>query len=432
MKKKNLFIQSTLILLVGGFITRLIGFIIKIIYTRAVGEEGISLFSIVMPTYSMLITIATLSMPLTISKLVAEKKKRSISIMGNAFIITFLINFIVIFITIISSEFIANNLLHEPNSKYLLIAMSLTLPFVSISCIIKGYFLGKQQTMPYMVSNILEQILRLIIIIILIPKLLAISVVHAVIGLILLAIISETFSIIVFMFFMPKKVRITKEDIKYSCAIKSDILNVALPTVSSRIIGNIGYFFEPIILTNFLIFSGYSSSYVIHEYGAYNAYAISLLTMPAFFIQSFSQTIIPEISKHKSSGNIFMIKKRIKQITVVTLLLGIIFSIVILIFRDYILMFLYNTTVGSNYIRILAPIFVLFYLEGIFYSALQAVGKAKKAFQISLYGVIIKLIFLAILSLCKIGIYSLIIAEIINILFIIFVSFKTLKKEKLI
>ncbi len=429
MNKKNIFVTSTLILVIGGLITRSIGFVIKIIYTRAVGTEGIALFSIVMPTYSFLITIATLALPLSISKIIAEKRKRSISVLSNAFIIIAILNVVLILLTILFSDFIANNLLHVKEVKYLLIAMSLTLPFASITSVIKGYFLGKQNTIPYMVSNILEQIVRLIIIIMLVPKLLEISILHAVMGLILLSIISETFSIIVFMFFLPKNVKITKDDLKYNKDTANNILNTSIPIVSSRIVGSIGYFFEPIILTNLLLYSGYSSSYILNEYGAFNAYAISLLTMPAFFIQALSQTIIPEISKYKSLNNLQMIKKRTKQVLIFTFIIGLVFSVFIFIFRDTLLSILYDTNLGSNYIKILAPIFIFFYLEGVLYSILQAINKAKLAFKISLKGVVIKLIFLSILSLCKIGLYSLVIAEIINIIYIVLTSFKALKKE---
>lgn len=385
-----------------------------------------------MPTYSMLMTLATFMLPLTISKLVAEQKKRSISIMQNAGFVIFFINLVVIFFMILSSDYIASTLLNEPNCKYILIAMSLTLPFISLSSIIKGYFLGKQRTMPYMISNVLEQLLRLIVILFMLPILIKFSPLHAVVGLMLLTIISESFSVFIFMFFLPKNVIIKKEDLKYDKGIYSDILDLSIPSVSGRIVGNIGYFLEPVILTNFLIFSGYTSTYVITEYAAFNAYAIPILTMPAFFIQALSQTLIPEISKYNGINNKIMIKKRIYQVLSITFILGCLFSIFILIFNEKILLILYNTSKGSNYIKCLAPVFSIFYLEGIFYAIFQAIDKAKLAFKISLKGVIMKIVILSFLSLIKIGMYSLVIAQIINILYIITICFVTLKKESVI
>lgn len=425
--KKNLFIKSTLILILSGFLTKILGFIIKVIYTRIIGEYGISLYSIAVPTYSLLLTIATLAIPISISKLVSENKGRSIRILTSAAFLIITINLVLVFVIFLTKDFLAINLLKEPKASPIIMAFALTLPFVSISSVLKGYFAGKQNMVPHATSNILEQIVRLIIILVVLPILKRKSDMLAILGLILLTIISEISSIIVFLFFLPKKINFNTK-ILPSKKITKDILDISIPTVSGRIIGNIGYFFEPIILTNLLLFSGYNNSYILSEYGAYNAYSLALLTMPSFFIGAIATSLLPEISKFNGNNNLKMVKRRIHQSIIFSLIIGIFFSLVIFIFRDKLLFSLYNTTKGSDYIKILAPFFVLFYLEGVLTSSLQALGYAKVTMNITLYGVIIKLFIMAILSLCHIGIYSLVIAEIINIFFVVFFNFKYLKK----
>ena len=425
--KKNLFIKSTLILILSGFLTKILGFIIKVIYTRIIGEYGISLYSIAVPTYSLLLTIATLAIPISISKLVSENKGRSIRILSSAAFLIISINLVLVFVIFLTKDFLAVNLLKEPKASSIIMAFALTLPFVSISSVLKGYFAGKQNMVPHATSNILEQIVRLIIILVVLPILKEKSDMLAILGLILLTIISEISSIIVFLFFLPKKINFNTK-ILPSKKITKDILDISIPTVSGRIIGNIGYFFEPIILTNLLLFSGYNNSYILSEYGAYNAYSLALLTMPSFFIGAIATSLLPEISKFNGSNNLKMVKRRIHQSIIFSLIIGIFFSLLIFIFRDKLLFSLYNTTKGSDYIKILAPFFVLFYLEGVLTSSLQALGYAKVTMNITLYGVIIKLFIMAILSLCHIGIYSLVIAEIINIFFVVFFNFKHLKK----
>lgn len=424
--KKNLFIKSTLILILSGFLTKMLGFIIKVVYTRIIGEYGISLFTIATPTYSLLLTISTLAIPISISKLVSENKGRSIRILTSATFLILSINFLLILIIFLTKDFIATNLLKEPLASPILMAFALTLPFVSISAVLKGYFAGKQNMVPHATSNILEQIVRLIIIVTILPILMKKSVMYAVLGLILLTILSEISSIIVFLFFLPKHINY-KTNLLPSKKHTKDILNISLPTVSSRIIGNIGYFLEPIILTNLLLFSGYTNAYILRKYGAYNAYSLALLTMPGFFIAAISTSLLPEISKFHGERNSSMVKRRIKQSLLFALLIGTFFSFIIFTFRDKLLFTLYNTTNGSDYIKILAPFFVLFYLEGVLTSALQALGHAKITMNITLWGVILKLLVMAILSLCHIGIYSLVIAEIINILFVVLINFKYLK-----
>ena len=75
--KKSKFIKSTFILLVGGFITKILGMLIKIVMTRLIGTEGIGLYMLIMPTFTLLIAVAQLGMPVAISKLVAEDKRNN-------------------------------------------------------------------------------------------------------------------------------------------------------------------------------------------------------------------------------------------------------------------------------------------------------------------------------------------------------------------
>ena len=415
--------------MIGGLITKLLGFGIRIIYTRMVGSDAINLYSLVMPTYSLLLTIATLSLPVVISKLISEHKTKSIKILSNATIITLILNFIVIITIYFTKDFIATTLLNDSRCSTLLMAMALTFPFVSLSSILKGYFYGKQKMTPHTISNIIEQLVRLALIFLVIPKLINMGIVYSVMGLILISIASELASIITFLVFLPKKFKITKEDLKPDMKTSKEILSISIPTVSGRLIGNIGFFFEPILLTNILLFAGYSMDFILNEYGAYNAYTISLLSMPSFFIAAISSSLLPEISKFYYKENLAMVKRRLKQAVILSFIVGSIFSSFIYLFREPLLSTLYNTTKGSEYIEILAPFFVLFYLEGPLQSVLQAIGKAKTTMFITMVAVITKLVTMSILSLCHIGMYSLVIAEIIDIFIIVILCVRAIRKE---
>lgn len=426
--RNNKFVTSTLILMLGGAITRLLGFFIKIMYTRIVGNEGVSLYAIVMPTYSLLITIASLSLPIAISKMVAEQRFRSTKILFSATFIIFFLNLILVFFMLFASKFIASTLLQNPNCQYLLIAMTLTLPFISISSILKGYFFGKQRMIPNTISNILEQIVKIVLILVFLPILMQKSVFLAVMGLILFNIVTEIVSIITFLCFAPKRFTIQKRDIVPDKQTISEVFSISLPTVSSRFIGNIGFFLEPILLTNILLWCGYTNDYILMEYGAYNAYTIALLTMPSFFVGAVCSSLIPEISKYHGMRNQEMIRRRFWQAIAFCFGIGLFFSVIIYFYRDFLLQVIYNTHMGSDYIRILAPFFVLFYLEAPLMSVLQAIGKAKETMKITFIGEVVKLAALILLSFCHIGIYSLVYAEILNIILVVFLNIKKIRK----
>ena len=366
MKNRNIFFKSTLILIIGGIITKILGFIIRIIYTRIVGEEVIGLYSLVMPTYSLLITIASLALPTTISKLVAENKHNNLKIVSTGTILIMTINFFVVLFMLFSAKFIAGTLLHEERCYILIVAMSFTFPIISISSIIKGYYYGKQNMIPNVVSNIIEQLIRGLLIYMFVPVIMAKSSVLAAASLFLFSFIEELVSIFINLLFLPKHIKIYKSSLKPDKETLKNILDISIPTVSSRIIGNICYFFEPIILQHMLLYTGFSNSYILREYGAYNAYTITILTVPSFFITAISSSLVPEVSKYYLRRNYGVLKKRLKEALKFAFSIGIPYSVLLILFGKNILDFIYNTKMGLNYILILAPIFPLFYIEKYF------------------------------------------------------------------
>ncbi len=427
--KKDTFKTSILILLIGGFFTKVLGFVIRILFTREVGPLGISYYTIVTPTYSLFLTIATFALPISISKLVSEGNIRGKKIIFTTSLFILLFNFFFVLLLLFLAPFIAEKMLKQPIVTPLLYAMAFTLPFLSLSSILKGYFLGKVNVAPNTISNILEQLVRILFLLFFLPKLVEKNIMLGVISFILLNILSETISIFTFSLFLPKHAHITKEDIKPDSKILERILRISIPSVSGRLIGNIGFFLEPILLTYFLLLSGYSNTYILEEYAAYNAYAIGLLTLPSFFIQAICQILIPEVSKYHANKNVFYLKRRLKQALMYSFFIGLCSSFGLFFFREPLLTLLYKTTMGSDYIFILAPFFVFFYLEAPLSSSLQAMDKAKVTMKISLWGILIKLGSMVLLSLCHIGLYSLVFSEIINIIFVVYLNYRAVKKE---
>lgn len=423
---KNKFVKSTLILIVGALLTKLLGFIIKIIFTRTVSEADINLYSIIMPTYSLLITLAQLGFPLAISNLIAENKTTSKKILFSIIPASLLINIILITLVFLTAPYISNNLLHNKDAYYPIISIAFILPFISISSIIRGYFFGKQQMFPHTLSNIIEQLFRLLLIIILLPKILKYGTIITVSVYILLNILSEIISVIVFLFFAPKNFSIKKKDLTPDITIIKDILSIAIPTTSSRIIGNIGYFFEPIILTYTLTICGYSNNFILSEYGTYNAYVLPLLTIPSFFILALNTSLIPEISKNRNNKKIVI--KRLKQSLIFSFIIGLVSNTFVYIFTKDILNIVFKTSKGIEYIKFLAPFFVFLYLEGPLASTLQALNYAKYTMTVTIITTIIKLLTLFIFSLLHIGLYGLLISEIINIFLILYLNSIKIKK----
>lgn len=425
--KKNVFIKSTIILIIGGFFTKLLGMIIKIIITRLIGEEGIGLYTIITPTFMLLITFAGLGFPVAISKIVSEGKNNNKKIILNTITASLFINLFIIILVIFCSGFIANKLLHEPKSYYALLSMGLVLPFISISSILRGYFFGKQRMMPHVITNIAEDIVRLILIIIGIPIFLNMGIEYTIAFLIITNIFSELTSIIIFLILLPKKIDLSKKYFIPEKESLKSVFSISLPTTGSRLIGNLGHFLEPIIITTLLLKNGYTNSFIINEYGIINGYVLPLILLPSFFTMAISQALLPVVSRNYVNQKYEYVKKKIKQACFFSLIIGIPATILFEIFPSFFLKTIFNTNKGVFYLQILAPIFLLYYIQTPITSSLQAIGKANISMKGTLFGMILKLLVLIFLCCFKIGLWPLIISISINIIFVTIYDIKKLR-----
>lgn len=426
--KKEKFLISTIILIIGGLLTKILGMIIKIIMTRIVGVEGIGLYMLIFPTFALFMTISQLGFPVAISKLVSEDNYNNKNIIFSIIPFSLILNIILMFVIILISPILANQLLKDPRCYYPILAIGLVLPFDTLSSILRGYFFGKQKMIPHVVSNITEQITRLILITITIPTLLNKSLVYAVSGLILVNVISELFSSLVLFFFLPKKFKLRKKDIIPDPLNLKAVLNISLPTTGSRIIGSIGYFLEPIILTFVLLKVGYSNSFIVREYGIVSGYVLPLLLLPSFFTGAISQALLPVVSKAYANNDKKYIIRKVKQAIFFSLLIGIPITLIFEIIPSLPLKLIYNTNLGIPYIRFLAPVCLIQYIQSPLASSLDAIGKSKINMNTTIIGMSIRIISLLTFSAFKIGIWGLILGISISTIFITLYNYKKIKE----
>lgn len=425
---KNKFIKSTLILIIGGFFTKLLGMIIKIVNTRIIGTEGIGIYSLIMPTYLLILSICQLGLPTALNVLISENKRNNKNLVTTSILISLGIDIIIFIILLLFSNTIANNLLNEERTYFGLISIGFTLPFITVSNMLRSYFFGKQRIYPHVITNIIEDLVKLILIIIGLPYFLSKGIELAISYIILSNIICELSSIIIFIFLLPN-FKMSKKEIYPNKKNIKDLLSIALPTTGSRLIGSIGYFLEPIIITFVLINIGYDKNYIVNEYGIINGYVMQLVLLPSFFTSAISQALIPNVSNAYVNKKYNYIKKKIKQAILFSLLIGIPSTICFLLFPNILLKFLFKTTKGITYIKVLAPICLLHYIQSPISSSLQAMNKAKIAMKGTFIGMLLRTISLFIFSYMHIGLWGLILATSINIIFVTCFDYINVKKS---
>lgn len=429
--KNNLLIKNIIILLVSGALAKVLGMLGKIIYTRIAGVNVVGLYTMITPTFMLIISICQFSFPISISKISAEEKYDNKSLLKSAYFVGSIISIILIIILILTSNLIALSL-HNKLLAPTILSISAIIPFVMISSVQRGFLHGKEDMLPASITNVTEEIIKIILILFLLPIAISKGDITSVIFLILFNVITES-SNILFMQKVISKKYISNKKGKVNKKIIKEILSISIPTTSVRLIASIGFFLEPIILTNTLLSSGYSPNYITMEYGIINSYIVPLLSIPSFFSISIASALLPNITKAYANKKYDEFNRKLLKLMFLSMLVGAVCLTIILMFPNEILKLVYNVNFGINYIYLIGPFFLILYMQPTLSVALQAMDKTNKLFLTSTISVIIKYSALYVLGKIGFGMNALIFAMIAGIVtttsLVLIIVLKELKKK---
>ena len=394
------FLKGTVILLAAGFITRVLGFIYRIVLARSIGEEGVGLYMMAYPTFILVVTITQLGLPVAISKNIAEAEARKDyaeikKILVVSLAITIGLSIIITPALILLAPILSNTLFTDPRTYYPLIAIAPAIPIIAVSSVLRGYFQGRQNMRPSAISQILEQIVRIALIATATKTFLPYGVEYAAAAAMAASVLGELLSLVYLLttFKLKKRFKLRKNFFQYVQKGKrtfKELMEIALPTMGSRMIGSIAWFFEPIVVAHSLALAGVIAVNATKQYGALTGYAMPLLMLPSFVTFSLSTSLVPAISEANSRNNHKLIEYRLQQALRFVFLTGGLAVIVLYVLADPLMQLMYGSTKGSYLIRIMAPFFLFYYYQGPLQAVLQALNLARAAMINSLIGAVVK------------------------------------------
>lgn len=387
MKKK--IILSVIKLIMMGFLAKLISTFAKIIIAQKIGIESMSIYSLTVPTMVLMINIAQAGFPTAIAKLIAQNRDKTFKIMISATFLSLLLNIIIACIYFPLVPVIGKNLLHNSLTYPTLYCIGCIVPLVSFSGLLKGYFVGIEEVEKSSYCQISEEIARILFIVVFIdlfshqsPSFLAF---FAMCGML----IGEIASIIHMLCSMhikwKKKIHELKQiEKKETKQWNKMILSISLPTTSTRIIGSISYFFEPILFTFLMLQCGVSAAQTTIEYGIITGYIMPLLLLPGFFASAFSLALLPRMSKAIAQKNYSYAKKLLFYFVMASFVVGLIFSLTIFLAPKFFMNLLYHHTQGYEFIKKYALFIIVYYIEAPLGTAMVALSLEKHIFIDSL------------------------------------------------
>lgn len=173
--KKESFMQGVFAMMFSQVLIKLLGLVYKMYLTNreGFGDEGNAIYSSGFYIYSLLLTLSSVGVPNAISKLVSERiaigdNKGANRIFKIAFFVFGILGFIGTMILFLGANYISNVILKIPEAEMTLVALSPSIFFVALICVIRGYFNGNGTLKVTANSQTLEQVFKTVFTILLV------------------------------------------------------------------------------------------------------------------------------------------------------------------------------------------------------------------------------------------------------------------------
>ncbi|MEG2310721.1 MAG: oligosaccharide flippase family protein [Clostridia bacterium] len=396
MKKVKVFLFNGILLTSVSLLISTIGVSFNVYITNKIGSQAIGIYQLIMSIYMFCITVAISGIGLASTRIVAEEIALS-NESGAKKAILKCILFSAIFgiiscvILYLSAPYIVKFWLHDKISTKALYIIAISLPFLSMSSALNGYFTALRRIIKSASAQILEQFIKIFITLYLLNLLMPPGLENACLALVIGTCISEicSFSYLFILYNIDKK-KLSKKSIVNTKYMKK-ILNISLPIAFTSYIRAGLSTFKQIITPIQLEKSGMNCDVALSNYGMISGMVFPILLFPSAFITSFSNLLMPEIARFYALNNMNKINNVIISIFKPTLIFSICVIGIFLTFATQLSVLLYNNLEIVKYILVLCPLILVMYIDSIVDSILKGINEQVSVMKYNIIDLIVSI-----------------------------------------
>ncbi|MDO4283603.1 MAG: oligosaccharide flippase family protein [Clostridia bacterium] len=401
MRKAQIFIKNFLILTSTSLLINILGLLFNTYITNLVGTECLGLFQLIMSVYMFAITLASSGIGLAATRIVSEELARNNQYHARkaakkCVIYSFIVGILSCLLIILLSRTIATVWLHGKINYIAICILGASLPFVALSSSINGYFNAIRKASKGALSQIIEQMSKIIISVMLISNFMPQGLTYACMSLVIGVCSSEVFSFLYIFICYLKEMRHEKLDDTFTdnSNISKRILNISVPIAIASYIRSGLSTLKHILIPIRLEKSGVSCDIALSEYGMINGVAMPLILFPSVFINSFSNLLIPEFSRYYATNDNDKIKRIISRIFKTSSIFSICMTFIFFIFSNDICILMYNNEKIATYVKILSPLLFIIYLDTIVDSILKGLNEQLSVMKCNILDLFVSISFI--------------------------------------
>ena len=404
MKFKNSIIGGATALGIGAFVSKLLGALYRIPLTNMLGSSGLGLYQMVFPVYCLLLDFSGAGVPNAMAKLIAEtdkneKQNKAFNYLKSSIILLFCFGIVgTLFMSLFSgtiSRFQGNQ---DAKLAYLFLSPSVLLVCL-ISCY-RGYFQGFMDMKPTAISQIIEQVIKLILGLILVG-IFSFNLVLAVSGATLAISVSEVVALIyLIVVYKKRKVKVENSFIERKNHFgyhAKKIIKTTIPITLVGIILPISHVLDTFLTVNII---GQYRTDATALFGLFSGAVMTVINLPVSICYGLSAVSIPAVSSSKDEEEK---DRKAKNVVLLTTVISFAFFVGCFIFAPIIINILFRSLsneekrLAVNLLRFTSPCILLLSLVQTLNSVLIAKGRTYIPLASLSVGVAVKILLCVVL-----------------------------------
>lgn len=366
MKRVHKLLFNTAVVTGATFLMRTIEVSFNVYLTNKIGASGIGLFQLVMTVYALAVTFASSGIKLASTRLAVDAvdigEERLSDVMKNCFFFALFMGVAVASALYLSADFISIKWLNDERTAISLKILSAALPFISVSSVLSGYYTAARKASVFAVIQIVEQFVKIGIIIFTLKKFLPLGVkfscVAIVTGISFSEVVASVLSYILYKLLRPSDNKIQK-----SKRILRKMLRIAVPDMVGSSVRSVLLTIEHLLIPVGFKKSGTTQTEALSIYGRVHGMVFPLILYPSSVLGSLSGLLVPEIAEYNARNMKNQIDNIIEIVLKWTLLFSILTMGIMYSFSGLLSDMVYHNGECSQYIAILAPLIPVMYTD---------------------------------------------------------------------
>ncbi|MFC7370622.1 oligosaccharide flippase family protein [Fictibacillus iocasae] len=381
----KLFYRGVLLLALASLAGESLEFITNMVLAKELGEQGLGHFMSILPTIFLIVIIASLELPISVSKYIAERDERDHhSMLKHAFFLTICCTALLLALSLVILPMLPVFNSYHPLVRWLVI---LLIPIIAFTSIARGYFMGKQQMGKIAFSNLARKIVQLILLTG-VYQMFSFSEETAILVAVATLIGSE---VVVFLYLFTHYVlqfsrmrkhpesEIPLKDVTVSLAAVSG------PATALRLFHAVTNAVQPFLIKFALVSSGITSSEATGQFGILAGVAMTIGFFPGFIAHALLVVLIPTVSESYAKKDTARLALLLRQAMLITFCYGVPSVMIAYYFSGPLTELFFQSTSAAAYVKLLWPTFLFTFFLVPLQAYLIGLGLIKAAFYQSVW-----------------------------------------------